>query len=66
VQRAADGGSSPAPASAPEPAPTAATQPATPPQRLDPRRALRLCLPLFVGFNALYSGLLFYVFPRLL
>ena len=32
----------------------------------DPRRALRLCLPLFVGFNVVYCGLLFYVFPRLL
>ncbi len=32
----------------------------------DPRRAMWLCLMLFVSFNVLYSGLLFYVFPRLL
>jgi hypothetical protein len=32
----------------------------------DPRRALRLCLPLFAGFNAVYFALLFYLFPRLL
>ncbi|MFH1808780.1 MAG: hypothetical protein ABIJ09_08540 [Pseudomonadota bacterium] len=31
----------------------------------DPRRALRLCLFAFVGFNAVYIALLFLVFPRL-